>query len=112
MENEKQPLDHLKNDEITEKREKWEMYTVGHGIWQKTEIMENEKQPFDDLKNDEITEKHEKWEMHYVGLWPECGKKTENHDKWEIHTLGREIWRGKLKKVENLEMSPVGRGIC
>ncbi len=25
--------------------------------------------------------------------------------------LGREIWRGKLKKVENLEMSTVGRGI-
>ena len=29
----------------------------------------------------------------------------------EIHTLGREIWRGKLKKVENLKMSTVGRGI-
>ena len=27
------------------------------------------------------------------------------------HTLGREIWRGKLKKVENLEMSTVGREI-
>ena len=26
--------------------------------------------------------------------------------------LGREILRGKLKKVENLEMSTVGRGIC
>ncbi len=25
------------------------------------------------------------------------------------HFLGREIWRGKLKKVENLEMSTVGR---
>ena len=25
-------------------------------------------------------------------------------------TLGREIWRGKLKNVENLEMSTVGRG--
>ena len=29
----------------------------------------------------------------------------------EKYTLGREIWRGKLKKVENLEMSTVGRGI-
>ena len=29
----------------------------------------------------------------------------------EIHTLGHEIWRGKLKKVENLEMSSVGCGI-
>ena len=31
--------------------------------------------------------------------------------KREIHTVGREIWRGNLKKVENLEMSTVGRGI-
>ena len=38
MENEKHPLDDLKNDEITEKREKWKMHTVGPGIWQKTEI--------------------------------------------------------------------------
>ena len=29
----------------------------------------------------------------------------------EIHTLGHEIWRGKQKKVENLEMSTVGHGI-
>ena len=34
MENEKHPLDDLKNDEITEKREKGEMHTVGPGIWQ------------------------------------------------------------------------------
>ena len=33
MENEKHPLDALKNDEITEKREKWEIHTVGPGIW-------------------------------------------------------------------------------
>ena len=26
-------------------------------------------------------------------------------------TLGPEIWRGKLKNVENLEMSTIGRGI-
>ena len=32
MEKEKHPLDHLKNDEITEKRENLEMSTVGHGI--------------------------------------------------------------------------------
>ena len=41
----------------------------------------------------------------------EYGEKTENHGKCEIHNLGREIWQGKLKKVENLEMSTVGRGI-
>ena len=32
MENKKQPLDDLKNDEIAEKREKWEMHTVLPGI--------------------------------------------------------------------------------
>ena len=35
MENEKHPLDDLKNDEITEKREKRKMHNVGPGIWQK-----------------------------------------------------------------------------
>ena len=32
-ESEKHPLDDFKNDEITEKREKWAMHTVGPGIW-------------------------------------------------------------------------------
>ena len=39
------------------------------------------------------------------------GEKTENHRKREIHPLGREIRRRKLKKLENLGMSTVGRGI-
>ena len=33
MEKEKHTIDDLKNDEITEKREKLEMPTVGPGIW-------------------------------------------------------------------------------
>ena len=33
MENEKHPLDDLKNDEITKKRDKCEMHTEGPGIW-------------------------------------------------------------------------------
>jgi hypothetical protein len=33
MENEKHPLDDLKNDEITKKREKLEKHTEGPGIW-------------------------------------------------------------------------------
>ena len=33
MENEKHPLDDMKNDEIAEKLEYWEMHTVGTGIW-------------------------------------------------------------------------------
>ena len=35
MGNEKHPLDDLKNDEITEKREIREMHTVGHRIGEK-----------------------------------------------------------------------------
>ena len=35
-------------------------------------------------------------------------KITENE---KYNTLGREIRQGKLKKVENLEISTVGRGI-
>jgi hypothetical protein len=35
-------------------------------------------------------------------------KITENE---KYNTLGREIRRGKLKKVENIEMSTVGRRI-
>ena len=38
-------------------------------------------------------------------------RKLKNHGKLEIHTLGHEIWRGKLKKVEYLQMSTVGREI-
>ena len=34
MENEKHPLDDLKNDESTDKFLKGEMHTVGPGIWQ------------------------------------------------------------------------------
>ena len=33
MENEKNPLVDLNNDEITKKREKWEMHTEGRLIW-------------------------------------------------------------------------------
>ena len=33
IENGKHLLDDLKNDELTEKREKLEMHTVGPGIW-------------------------------------------------------------------------------
>ncbi|SFW05208.1 Uncharacterised protein [Chlamydia abortus] len=72
----------------------------------KLKIMENEKHPLDDLKNDEITKKRENEKCTLKDL--EYGEKTENHGKLEIHTLGHEIWQGKLKKVENLEMSTVG----
>ena len=72
MENEKHPLDDLKNDEITEKREKMrnthfrtcnmarktekvgKVRNVHCGTWnlaRKLKIMENGKHPLDDLKN-------------------------------------------------------------
>ena len=35
MENEKNPLNDLKNDEITKRREKCEMHTERPGIWRK-----------------------------------------------------------------------------
>ena len=44
MEKEKRPLDDLKNDEINEKREKWEMHSVGPRTWwENRKITENEK---------------------------------------------------------------------
>ena len=52
------------------------------------------------VKNEKCTLK----DLEYV-------EKTENHGKGEIQTLGREIWQGKLKKLEYLEMSSVGREI-
>ena len=60
MENEKHPLDDLKNDEVTEivKNEKGTLQDLEYG--EKTENHGNEKHPLDDLKNDEITEKREK----------------------------------------------------
>ena len=42
MENEKHTIEDLKNDEKTEKREKWEMHTVGPGIGKKSENHGNE----------------------------------------------------------------------
>ena len=38
-------------------------------------------------------------------------RNLKNLGKCEIHILGHEIWRGKLKKVEYLEMSTVGPDI-
>ena len=72
----------------------WEMRNIHLTTWIMTKSLKN-------VKNEKCTLK----DLEY-------GEKTENHGKWEIHTLGREICRGKLKKVENLETSTVGRWIC
>ena len=51
MENEKHPLNDLKNDEITEKREKCEMHTCRTwNMARKLKITENEKFTLQDVK--------------------------------------------------------------
>ena len=61
MENEKHPLDDMKNDEITQKPEKLEMHTVGPGIWRETvKDVKYEKYTLQDLDFGEKTEKHGK----------------------------------------------------
>ena len=55
MENEKHPLDYLKNEEITEKIEK---HSVGPGIWQET--VKNVKYKKYTLRNLDFGEKIEK----------------------------------------------------
>ena len=42
-----------------------------------------------------------------IGIWRENLRSR----KMKIHTLGREVRRGKLKKLDNLEMSNIGHGI-
>jgi hypothetical protein len=63
----------------TEKREKWNMHTVGPRIWQKK------------------MKKRGKWESHTVGsgIWQ---KKKNEKKKWkwwtsETYTSGPEIWQ-------------------
>ena len=81
MENEKQPLDDLKNDEITEKLEKWVMHTVGTGKWQ------------------------ENWQRRKMRKTPgrnrNMASNIEKREKLEIYTVGPGIWQENLKNVEN-----------
>ncbi len=94
----------------TEKGGNLEMSTVGRGIWQENwkswkmrNIHSDDLKMTKSLKNGKMRNAHWRtWNM---------ARKTENHGKWEIHTLGRKYGEEKLKKVENLEMSTVGRGI-
>ena len=103
LENEKHPLDDLKNDEVTEKREKWETHSVGPGISRKLKITENEKHPLEDLKNDEVTEKHEKWEMHSVGPrtwwenWKSRKMRNTNFRTWNM--ASKTLKGGKFRNV-------------
>jgi hypothetical protein len=122
MENEKPPLDELKNDEITEKREKWEMQTVGPGIWRenwKSRKIRNKH--FRMWNMARKTEKGGNFRIVYCRIWNIARKKkimenekhplddlkndeiTEKREKWEMHTVGpgilQEIW--KSQKMSN-----------
>ena len=80
MENEKHPLDDLKNDEITKKRE-------------------NEKCTLKDLEYGEKTENHGKLEIHTLGreIWQ---GKLKNVEKRNVHCMTWNMAR-KMKIMEN-----------
>ena len=66
----------------TEKCEKWEMHSVGSGIFQE-------------------------WQMHTETTWNMAKKKknTEKPGKWKMHTVEPGIWRETLKNFENHQCS-------
>jgi hypothetical protein len=122
MENEKHPLDDLKNDEITKKREKWEMLTEGPGIWRenwKSRKMRNTH--FRTWNTARKTEKGGKFRNVHCRTWNMARKLkimenekhplddlkndeiTKKREKWQMHTEGPGIWREnwKLRKVGN-----------
>ena len=125
MENEKHPLDHLKNDEITEKREKWEMHTVGHGLWR--ENWKSWKMRNTHCRTWNMARKTEKGgkfrNVHCRTLNMSRKLKiienvkhplddlindeiTEKPEKWEMHTVGPGIWREnwKSRKMRNTQL--------
>ena len=89
MENEKHPLDDLKNDEITEKREKWEMHTVETEIWRekwKSQKMRNTH--FRTWNMARKTEKGGKFRNVYCRTWNMARKlKIMENDKHPIDDL-------------------------
>ena len=84
----------------TEKSNKWEMSTVGPGLWQGNG-------------------KGLKWDTHTVGpiMWWEnwqtrrrrnshcsiwnMARNTEKHAKWETNTVRHRIWRETVKNMKN-----------
>jgi len=122
MENEKHPLDDLKNDEITEKPEKWQMHTVGPGIWQ--ENWKSRKMINTHFRTWNMARKTEQvWKFRNVHCrtWNMATKLkimenekqpldhlkndeiTEKREKWDMHTVGLGIWREnwKSRKMRN-----------
>jgi hypothetical protein len=130
VKNEKCKLKDLEYGEKTEDQGKWEIHTLGREI-RRGKLKKVENLEMSTVGRGIWQENWKSWKMRNIHLttWKmtkslknvknekcplkdlEIGEKTENHRKWEMHTLGREIWRGKLIKVEKKEMSTVGRGI-
>ena len=82
------------------KFEKWEMQTVGPGIW--WENWKSLKIRKTHCWTGNMARKTEKRENMKCTLWErEYGEKTENHGKWETNTVGCEIWQETLKKLGN-----------
>jgi hypothetical protein len=122
MENEKHPLDDLKNDEITDKREKWEMHIVGPGIWwENWKSRKMRTTHFRTWNMARKTEKDGKIRNVHCRTWNMARKLknmekekhpldylkneeiTEKREKWEMHTVGPGIWREnwKSRKMRN-----------
>ena len=85
IENEKHPLDDLKNDEVTENREKREITLQDLDMARKLKITENEKNTDQDVKYG--VENLKRWKIQKCPVQDvEFGKKTENHGKRETST--------------------------
>ena len=99
-ENEKHPLEALKNDEITEKREKWEMHTVEPRIWRekwKSQKMRNTH--FRMWNTARKTEKGGKFRNVHCRTWNRA--RTQIHGKRETTPETREK-RGNRWKTGNM----------
>jgi hypothetical protein len=102
IENEKLPLDDFKNDEIIEKLEKWEMNTVGPGIWRKNwKSRELRNIHFMTWNMARKLKKVENLEMSTLG----CGISQENWKSWNMRNFHLTTWKitkslknGKIEK--------------
>jgi hypothetical protein len=83
---EEQQLDDLKNDEITEKREKWEMHTIETGMWReywKSRKMRNIH--FRTWNMSRKTEKGGKFRYVHCGSWNMARKlKIMENEKYTL----------------------------
>jgi hypothetical protein len=125
VENEKHPLEDLKNDEITEICEKLKMHTVGPKIWRenwKSRKMRNTH--FNTWNMARKTKKGREYRNVHCRTWIMARKLkitenekhplddlkndeiTEKREKWKKHTLGPKIWRKnwKSRKMRNIHL--------